>query len=493
LGAMGCGAVAGIRQHQEASIVHSSGRSVHSEPTSELVIAGMNAADFCQQANPGDSDTDAILQRSIDQLSSDVFGFPFSLSIAIPSVVDTPLVGISQGFTKLTGYTREEIVGRNCRFLLQGVPQEDINMDTRYAARRYCRMAHLRNLTSMAHSLFIQRNRRKNGELFWNFFMLSVVPSSDTTFVVGLQLDLGSELVDPMGPQSADTIAASLDEHRKRLVLVQAAMFGPSVPNSLPDPEEESLSEARPFPGSEHDLMVCTVFSEDAEVSKTIAQHVNLAEEVKSWLVQAEASCGNYQQAGTLPWAAWPTSRLALLDGGATVLRLEADTLPTGAVAMSVFPALVKDCARSFRLRIDAVSDHWKHGVIEGTWLPSMGFTEMSPAVTDDLGGLPNHIEDIQQSVTLRGDGQLFKVRDTIKCSATREELGLEASSYQACAGDTLECTWVPGCMTIRANGKVILEVRHQMIHDPPEHAVYGIVDCCFAVCKLTLLSQGPI
>jgi len=493
---MGTGALAGRKQHQDGFSGGRQRASGQSELTSQPDIAGTNVADFRQQANPGESNTDVILQQSLDQLSMDIFGFPFSLSIAIPSVADTPLVGISEGFTKLTGYSREEIVGRNCRFMLEGVPQEDINMETRHAARRYCRMAHLRNLTSMAHTVLVQRNRRKNGELFWNFFMLAVVPSSDRTFIVGLQLDLGAELVNSKGPHSADDMAAALNEHRKRLLLVQAAMFGSSVPKSLPEPEEECRSDVRQFPvmqfpGSGDDaLPVCTHPSEDSRVSKQISRHVTLAEEVKSWLTHAEASCDNYQQVGTLPWVAWPTSRHALLNGGATVLRLDADTAPTGAVAMSVFPASVGDLARSFRLRVDAVCDRWKQEGVEVKWLLSMGFTEISPGVMDDLGGLPNDIEDIPESFTLRGDGQLCQFRSGKKCSATGvEPLSPQASSYQVCAGDVLECTWVPGCINIRANGKVILEVQHQMIHFPLEHAVYGIVDCSYAACKVTLLS----
>jgi hypothetical protein len=345
-------------------------------------------------------------------------------------------------------------------------------------------MAHLRNLTSMAHTVFVQRNRRKNGELFWNFFMLAVVPSADRTFIVGLQLDLGADLLNPAQAQSIDDLAAALDEHRKRLLLVQAAMFGLSVPKGLPEPEE-SFSDVRQFPGSNDIAPVRKEPSEDV-MSAKISGHVKLAEEVKSWLTHAEASCGDYQQDGTWPWVAWPTSSHALLNGGATVLRLDADTKPTGAVAMSVFPASVEGLARSFRLRVDAVCAHWKQ---EGSeWLPSLGFTELSPAVMDDLGGLPPKIEDIPESIILRGDGQLCQVRDGNKCSPTVVP-SLKASSYQVCAGDALECTWAPGCMNIRANGKVILEFHHQMIHDPLDHAVYGVVDCCYTACKVTLLS----
>ena len=43
-----------------------------------------------------------------------------SFVIADPSLPDCPIVFASDGFLDFTGYTREEILGRNCRFLQGG-------------------------------------------------------------------------------------------------------------------------------------------------------------------------------------------------------------------------------------------------------------------------------------------------------------------------------------------------------------------------------------
>jgi PAS domain S-box-containing protein len=40
-----------------------------------------------------------------------------SFCITDPRQPDNPVIYINQGFTKLTGYDPEDIVGRNCRFL----------------------------------------------------------------------------------------------------------------------------------------------------------------------------------------------------------------------------------------------------------------------------------------------------------------------------------------------------------------------------------------
>merc|ERR1719487_2952449 len=102
--------------------------------------------------------------------------------------------------------------------LLRGVPKEDISEEVREEARRYCRAAHLRNLTSMSHSFLLQRNARKDGELFWNYFMLTMMPGPDKrTYIIGLQLDLGPTLdghIDPNKPTDA-----IITDHRERLVI----------------------------------------------------------------------------------------------------------------------------------------------------------------------------------------------------------------------------------------------------------------------------------
>ena len=59
----------------------------------------------------------------------------FSLSISDPNLKDCPFVGCSTGFTKMTGYEMDEVLGRNCRFLVDPVPAEYVNEAARTNAR----------------------------------------------------------------------------------------------------------------------------------------------------------------------------------------------------------------------------------------------------------------------------------------------------------------------------------------------------------------------
>merc|ERR1719454_829986 len=65
----------------------------------------------------------------------------FSVTVADPKQADFPLVACSSGFSDLTGYNLQEIVGRNCRFLLNGVPESCINEQTRFRSRDFCSAA----------------------------------------------------------------------------------------------------------------------------------------------------------------------------------------------------------------------------------------------------------------------------------------------------------------------------------------------------------------
>ncbi len=86
-----------------------------------------------------------------------------AMALADPNQPDCPLVYVNPAFADLTGYTAEEVVGRNCRFL-QG-PQTDPAM-----------VARIRH-TVAASETFNEEiyNYRKDGSGFWNALHLSPV------------------------------------------------------------------------------------------------------------------------------------------------------------------------------------------------------------------------------------------------------------------------------------------------------------------------------
>lgn len=91
-----------------------------------------------------------------------------------------PLIWVNRAFTDLTGYTSEEVLDRNCRFL-QG-PATDPQV-----------VADMRSAISQGRELrVLLRNLRKNGTWWWNEVHLSPVISDagELTHYIGVQNDV---------------------------------------------------------------------------------------------------------------------------------------------------------------------------------------------------------------------------------------------------------------------------------------------------------------
>jgi len=104
----------------------------------------------------------------------------FGISIADASVPDLPLVYVNQAFTKITGYSKEESIGKNCRFMKgPNTSQEALN-GIRDA---------LRNARTHTIELI---NYHKSGREFWNRLTLFPVGGTQEKpeFIVGYQVDV---------------------------------------------------------------------------------------------------------------------------------------------------------------------------------------------------------------------------------------------------------------------------------------------------------------
>ena len=106
------------------------------------------------------------------------------VTIADFSLPDQPLIYANHGFELITGYSIEETVGHNCRFL-QGPDTEPE------------KLAHIRRCINAGERCTVQlKNYRKNGEEFINYLSLTPIRTAKgkVTHYVGIQSDV-SELV----------------------------------------------------------------------------------------------------------------------------------------------------------------------------------------------------------------------------------------------------------------------------------------------------------
>lgn len=104
---------------------------------------------------------------------------------------DHPIVYVSEAFERLTGYTKDEIVGQNCRFLqgpngqiAAGAKRSFVDGQTVYRLR-----STITERNEIQASII---NYRKGGQPFMN--LITMIPiqwdSGDYRFYVGFQVDL---------------------------------------------------------------------------------------------------------------------------------------------------------------------------------------------------------------------------------------------------------------------------------------------------------------
>ncbi len=106
-----------------------------------------------------------------------------SVSVADLRKPGTPLLYVNDAFTALSGYSREEVLGKNCRFL----SAEDEDSDIRTALKRA--------VSEAAVGEFELKNRRRNGEIFWNRLSLYPIDGEDGAprYLVATQVDVSAE------------------------------------------------------------------------------------------------------------------------------------------------------------------------------------------------------------------------------------------------------------------------------------------------------------
>ncbi|XP_021842495.1 phototropin-2 isoform X2 [Spinacia oleracea] len=107
--------------------------------------------------------------------------------ISDPRLPDNPIIFASDSFLELTEYTREEILGRNCRFL-QGPETDQTTVQK------------IRDAIKEQRDITVQLiNYTKSGRKFWNLFHLQPMrdQKGELQYFIGVQLD-GSDHVEPL-------------------------------------------------------------------------------------------------------------------------------------------------------------------------------------------------------------------------------------------------------------------------------------------------------
>ncbi|WP_166636769.1 PAS domain-containing protein [Cognatilysobacter terrigena] len=102
----------------------------------------------------------------------------------VPGAPEHPIIFANPAFERLTGYSSDEILGRDCRFL-QGDDHDQAGIDE------------LRRAIDRGDScLVVLRNYRKDGSMFWNELSLAPMrgPDGRVWRYVGIQKDVSNRM-----------------------------------------------------------------------------------------------------------------------------------------------------------------------------------------------------------------------------------------------------------------------------------------------------------
>jgi PAS domain S-box-containing protein len=150
------------------------------------------------------------LRRLAGPLFAAIERLGMSVTITAARLPDNPIVFVSAGFLTLTGYSADEVLGRNCR-MLQGDGTDPAALQEIRAAIAAARRIEKRIL-----------NYRKDGAAFWN--NLSITPVMDASgapaFYLATQVDVTAEDQAASAEQALKINQRRLEEVNERLRIV---------------------------------------------------------------------------------------------------------------------------------------------------------------------------------------------------------------------------------------------------------------------------------
>ena len=154
------------------------------------------------------------------------------ITIADMRLPAQPLIYANEGFERLTGYSVESILGKNCRFL-QGEETDPATVKKISDA--------LRSGTECTVEIL---NRKRNGDPFWNRLSLTPVrdSSGETTHFIGVQSDITARINAEAAVREANTRLEVANQGMKRDLDAAARIQKSLLPDKTPWSEKVRFS-----------------------------------------------------------------------------------------------------------------------------------------------------------------------------------------------------------------------------------------------------------
>ncbi|MDX1314252.1 MAG: PAS domain-containing protein, partial [Eudoraea sp.] len=124
------------------------------------------------------------IQRSIDLQTQAMDSAHNGIVITDALLPDNPIIYVNRAFEDITGYSRSEVLNRNCRFLQNSDREQE-------GVRK------IRNCIKAGKSCQVEvRNYKKDGTLFWNEVSINPIRNEDgiVTHFIGIQNDITNRI-----------------------------------------------------------------------------------------------------------------------------------------------------------------------------------------------------------------------------------------------------------------------------------------------------------
>ncbi|CAK0868959.1 unnamed protein product, partial [Prorocentrum cordatum] len=113
-------------------------------------------------SNQEDTFDEGLIETAICTVVTDM---PCSVSVADPASLDNDLIAVSEGFLTMTGYAREDVIDKNCRFL-----NKDVDAAIAMSTEQRTRLQEAVEKGSPFRAVLV--NKKKSGQLFLNLLDL---------------------------------------------------------------------------------------------------------------------------------------------------------------------------------------------------------------------------------------------------------------------------------------------------------------------------------
>lgn len=147
--------------------------------------------------------------EGLDAIAASIELTPIATCITDHRQADNPIVAVNEAFCRLSGYGREEVVGKNCRILAGHATEAEAR-------------AILRTAVSGGRPTIVElTNYRKDGTAFRNAVMIAPILDEDGAVALfyGSQMDVGSA---PLGAglreDKARALVAALSKRQRQVL-----------------------------------------------------------------------------------------------------------------------------------------------------------------------------------------------------------------------------------------------------------------------------------